>query len=175
MRARENTRFRFFTDINDEIRLIKTFLSVAEQKVWDDLSDNAKDNYLDAFWRLNDPDPETPENEFYRLVQERVTYANEHYSRFEDGWKTDMGRIYIRNGAPYEITKEYTDPSQTRFASKEYAIWKYNQPEHRVYLFIDQMMNGDFKLVYVDNDDKEQTLPSWKRYFGDEFDESVLE
>ncbi len=175
VRARENTRFRFFPDINDEFLLIKTFLPVAEYKVWDELSDAARDNYLDTFWRANDPNPDTPENEFYEIVQDRVSYSNEHFSRFEDGWKTDRGRIYIRNGAPVESTTDFTDPSQTRFASKEYLIWKYNQPEHRVYLFIDQMMNGDFKLVYVDNDDNEQTLPTWKRYFGDEFDETLLE
>ncbi len=175
VRASDKTKYRFFTDIEDEFLLIKTFLPVTEAKVWDTLSPSAKDQYIDTFWRVNDPDPDTDENEFFKLVQERVSFANEHYSRFDDGWKSDRGRIYIRNGSPAERYTDFTDPSQTRFASKEYLIWKFDQPEHRVYLFIDNMNNGDFRLVYVDNDDKEQTLPSWQKYFGNDFDESLLQ
>ncbi len=175
VRAGEKTRYRMFTDINDDLQLVKTFLPIKEQNVLETLSEDAIDNYIDHFWRVNDIDPSTEKNEFFELIQERVNHVNGKFSRFDNGWKTDQGRIYLRYGEPAEITSDFTDPSQTRFATKEYQIWKYETPERRVYLFIDNMMNGNFQLVYVTNDDKEQTLPSWQRYFGDDFDESALQ
>jgi len=36
-------------------------------------------------------------------------------------------------------------------------------------------MNGNYKLMYVDNDDLESTNPNWRKYLGSDFDESKLE
>jgi GWxTD domain-containing protein len=60
------------------------------------------------FWHKRDPTPETAVNEARLLFHERVAYANAQWSRFGlgKGMFTDMGRVYIRYGAPYEITHQ---------------------------------------------------------------------
>src|SRR5262249_8081886 len=66
-------------------------------------TDEERDKYIEIFWRLRDPDPETPENEYKDQYYERVQYANEHFASGVPGWKTDRGRIYIKYGRPDEI------------------------------------------------------------------------
>lgn len=60
------------------------------------------------FWRKRDPTPETALNEARLLFHERVMHANAEWSRFGigKGMFTDMGRVYIRYGAPSEITHQ---------------------------------------------------------------------
>jgi len=66
-------------------------------------TDEERDKYIEIFWRLRDPDPDTPENEYKDQYYERVQYANEHFASGVPGWKTDRGRIYIKYGRPDEI------------------------------------------------------------------------
>ena len=44
-----------------------------------------------------------------------------------------------------------------------------------VYLFIDKMGNGKYKLIYIKNDDLENSLMDWEKQLGDDFDMSVLD
>src|SRR5262249_49408325 len=57
-------------------------------------TDEERDKFIEIFWRLRDPDPDTPENEYKDQYYERKQYANEHYASGVPGWKTDRGRIY---------------------------------------------------------------------------------
>lgn len=69
------------------------------------LQPGEQERMLTEFWRKRDPSPETAENEALALFRERVSHANEQFSRFgiSKGMFSDMGRVYIRYGAPGEV------------------------------------------------------------------------
>jgi len=69
------------------------------------LGPGEKERYLDEFWRKRDPTPETAVNEARAVFMQRVDYANATYTRIGlgKGMFSDMGRTYIRYGAPSEV------------------------------------------------------------------------
>jgi GWxTD domain-containing protein len=74
-----------------------------EKKAWKKLqTDEEREQFIEAFWRRRDPDPDTEVNEYLEEHYERVAYANQHFASGIPGWKTDRGRIYIMYGAPNE-------------------------------------------------------------------------
>ena len=166
-------KYRIFTSLESEFKLIKYFTST-NSKVWNQLDDFGKANYIDKFWYTNDPTPGTEENEFFEVVKERVKVANQRYTSFSEGWDTDMGRIYIRHGQPDEIIKENTGIN-TKYAEKDYEIWKYRLKEQLTYVFIDIQNSKKYKIIYSDNDPKESSLPDWEQFLGEDFDSGILE
>jgi GWxTD domain-containing protein len=80
-------------------------------------TDDEREQFIEAFWRRRDPDPDTDENEYKEQYYERVAYANEHFASGIPGWKTDRGRIYIMYGAPDE--KE-SHPSGGSYQREDY-------------------------------------------------------
>ncbi|MCK4312686.1 MAG: GWxTD domain-containing protein [Candidatus Cloacimonetes bacterium] len=164
---------RLFIDIEDEFNLARYFLSSSQANIWKTLSEKGKKNFLNRFWSANDPDPSTEENEFFEIVKTRVEYCNKNYSHFKDGWETDRGRIYIKHGAPDDILKLETG-FYTKYSRKDYVIWKYRTTTDLTYIFIDLQANGNYKLIYVENDEDESTSPNWQDYLGKDFDEGLL-
>ena len=74
-----------------------------ERQAWKKLTtDEEREQFIEAFWRRRDPDPDTDVNEYLEEHYERVAYANEHFASGIPGWKTDRGRIYIMYGPPNE-------------------------------------------------------------------------
>jgi GWxTD domain-containing protein len=75
-----------------------------EKKAFKKLAtDEEREQFIEAFWRRRDPDPDTDENEYREQYYERIAYANEHFTSGIPGWKTDRGRIYITFGKADEI------------------------------------------------------------------------
>ncbi|HEV8537300.1 MAG TPA: GWxTD domain-containing protein, partial [Bacteroidota bacterium] len=52
------------------------------------------------FWRKKDPTPGTERNELMEEYYARIDYANKHFTHYYDGWKTDMGMVYVIFGQP---------------------------------------------------------------------------
>ncbi|MGB8508256.1 MAG: GWxTD domain-containing protein [Pyrinomonadaceae bacterium] len=74
-----------------------------EKNAFDKLAtDDEREQFIEAFWRKRDPDPDTDENEYKEEYYERIAYANEHFASGIPGWKSDRGRIYIMFGPPHE-------------------------------------------------------------------------
>lgn len=165
---------RMFPELDDEFRLMKYFVSVTKLPDWGNMGKDSKQNLVNQFWITNDPDPITEKNEFYDLVKSRIEYSNAHFSHFDDGWTTDRGRIYVKNGAPDDIVTTRTG-TDTKYIEKEVLIWKYRYKQNLTYLFIDLNTSGNHKLIYDENDDEENTYPDWINYLGEEFDQSLLE
>ncbi|HEX8720292.1 MAG TPA: GWxTD domain-containing protein [Pyrinomonadaceae bacterium] len=89
-----------------------------ERKAWKKLqTDDEREQFIEAFWRRRDPDPDTELNEYLEEHYERVAYANQHFASGIPGWKTDRGRIYIMYGPPHE--KE-THPSGGNYERPSY-------------------------------------------------------
>ncbi len=65
-------------------------------------NDRDREIFISLFWNLRDPSPGTEENEFKNEHIRRFQYANNYfkYGSPREGWKTDMGKIYIILGEP---------------------------------------------------------------------------
>jgi GWxTD domain-containing protein len=86
--------------LNEEVNYI---IDSTERKQFLALqTDTQRDNFIDTFWRVRNPDPNSGINSYRDEHYRRLTYANEHYGSLEqqNGWRTDMGRMYIILGAP---------------------------------------------------------------------------
>ena len=81
------------------------------------------------------------ENEVMTAFYQRVAFANEEFGGKREGWKTDLGRIFIQLGMPDAIEADNVQPRMQRR-----QIWRYHKL-HRHFLFVDQMGFGDFVLV----------------------------
>jgi GWxTD domain-containing protein len=95
----------------------------------------------EEFWKRRDPTPETPRNEAMLEFFRRVRYVNQHFQHFGPGWRSDMGRIYIKFGPPDQVD---TRPSTTQ--SPQIEIWYYNQP-YRRFVFADREGFGRYVLL----------------------------
>ncbi len=95
----------------------------------------------ETFWKRRDPTPDTPRNEALLEFMRRVRYSEEHFQHYGPAWRSDMGRIYIKFGAP--------DQTETRPAtsqSPQLEVWFYNQP-YRQFVFADRDGFGRYVLV----------------------------
>ncbi|MGB8658434.1 MAG: GWxTD domain-containing protein [Candidatus Zixiibacteriota bacterium] len=135
---------------SDEIKRFKQdvvyIASPGELDMFDQLNFAGKQNFIAEFWKKRDPNPETPENEFKIEHYRRISYANEHFSRTaesNDGWNTDMGRIYIVYGEPNDIERH----TSTR-GDKPWEQWNYHQLQGGAYfIFLDEDGYGVYRMV----------------------------
>ena len=103
--------------------------------------DSEKKNLFIAFWKERDPTPNTEENELMTEYYKRVNYATEHFSGFLEGWKTDMGMVFILFGPPNDIERH---PFEIQ--TKPYEIWYYYDI-NRSFVFVDESGFGEYRLI----------------------------
>lgn len=96
---------------------------------------------FNAFWARLDPTPDTPENELMVEYYSRVEFANQHFSSYFPGWKSDMGRIYIKYGPP-----DFVERQPFSIDSQPYEIWEYYKHNLRL-IFVDTSGFGNYRLV----------------------------
>jgi GWxTD domain-containing protein len=99
--------------------------------------------FFEQFWKRHDPTPETPENEFMNEFYRRVQYASQHFSVGRPGWKTDMGRTYIKYGEPDEVVR-----SPFNFDRPPEEVWYYYK-DRRTFTFVDRQGFGLYDLDTV--------------------------
>ncbi|MBI1803541.1 MAG: GWxTD domain-containing protein [Ignavibacteriae bacterium] len=92
------------------------------------------------FWKKRDPTPNTERNELMEEYYARVVYANKHFSHYLDGWKTDMGMVYIIFGTPSNVERHPFD-----IDAKPYEVWTYYE-QNREFVFVDATGFGDYRL-----------------------------
>jgi len=95
---------------------------------------------FNEFWKKRDPNPSTPRNERMEEFYARVEYSNKHFSHYLDGWRTDMGMIYIIFGPPNNV-----DRHPFEVDSKPYEIWSYYDLNYSI-IFMDETGFGDYRL-----------------------------
>ena len=93
------------------------------------------------FWKKKDPDANDEENQAFDEYYNRVAYANDHFSNYMEGWKTDMGMVYIVLGKPDNVEHHPFDPD-----SKPYEIWEYYDL-NQSFVFMDYTGFGDYRLM----------------------------
>ncbi len=125
---------------------------IADQSTIDSIKSSADDvikkNRFLTFWdRYHSRfslDGRVSMQEYYN----RVAYANEHFTHFFSGWKSDRGMIYILFGPPDDVERH-----PFNIDTKPYEIWHYYRKSHYFY-FADETGFGDYRLlnpVWEDN------------------------
>jgi GWxTD domain-containing protein len=109
-------------------------------------TDEEKRRRFLEFWSKRDPDASTQRNELMDEYYARIQYANQTFTHYLEGWRTDMGMIFIRFGTPDNIERHPFDTD-----NKPYEIWYYYQL-NRQFIFVDETGFGDYRLRYPTTD-----------------------
>ncbi len=131
---------------NDYKTAVDQLRYIASSKQRDALLKTSEEQRLELwqdFWKSVDPSPGTPQNELRDEYYKRIRYADLNFGIFgRDGWKTDMGMVYITYGPPSEIDRHPFDIDR-----KPYQIWYYYEQKLR-FFFVDYNGYGDYELQY---------------------------
>ncbi|MFN8589320.1 MAG: GWxTD domain-containing protein [Candidatus Eisenbacteria bacterium] len=128
----------------DFVQILDALAYIAESSEVDAMRGLMPEQQLAAwerFWRRRDPTPETVRNEYQIEFFRRLRYADHHFAGFGPGWRSDMGRIYIRYGPPDQIEQRAASA-----VSPQLETWFYNQPYHR-FVFVDREGFGRYVLL----------------------------
>jgi len=130
----------FVTDIDIALDQMKYILTSEERNELKKSNNAEKEQLFKKFWNVRDPSGETLANELMDEYYMRVRYTIKHYDGFQDGWKTDMGMIYILFGPPDE-KKRFSDYS----SQKSFESWYYFTI-NKSFRFVDVNGFGDYQL-----------------------------
>lgn len=129
-------------DLDLAIRQLRYIAKEEEfEKIEDAKSDEEKRKLFEEFWKKRDPNPDTKRNEFMEEYYSRVEYANQHFSHYIPGWRTDMGMVFILFGSPNNVERHPFD-----IDSKPYEVWSYYD-YNRSIVFVDETGFGDYRLL----------------------------
>ena len=121
-------------------------------------TDTERDNFINRFWDIRNPEPNSPNNSYKDEIYKRIAYANQWFGHETGtpGWMTDMGRIYITLGEPKQRQKLLSSANE-----RPMEIWFYDNgngalPAFFYILFYQREVGGDFRLYspYMDGPGK---------------------
>lgn len=125
-------------------------ISSEERKAFLSLhSDAERESFIKSFWDARNPDPHSDINTYQEEHYRRLAYVNANYGnpRYQDGWRTDMGRVYITLGAPKQTTTFHANANL-----RELEFWFYQSPTPALPSF--------FNVVFY----KESPIEDYKLY-----------
>jgi len=93
------------------------------------------------FWKSKDPSPGNEENQVFEEYFRRVNFANENFSSYTKGWRSDRGMVFIILGEPNNI-----DRHPFEYDSKPYEVWQYYDL-NKNFIFVDNSGFGDYRLT----------------------------
>jgi len=134
----------------DWLKLVAYIITDQERDVFLKLTrDQDRDAFIETFWKMRDPTPGTPENEYKDEIIKRFEYVNTFFHRgtSREGWQTDMGRIYMILGPPVSIER-----LEGKTGIVPCQIWTYygdvskGLPVHFELIFFQKSGVGEFKL-----------------------------
>ncbi len=148
----DKTSLFFFTRVSGQALFIRNLDEAIEQLEYiadgDEIdnmrkakSQEEKLKRFNAFWAKVDPTPNTPENELMLEYYSRIEFANQNFSSYFPGWKSDMGRVYIKYGPP-----DFIERQPFSMDSQPYEIWEYYQHNIRL-IFVDTSGFGNYRLL----------------------------
>lgn len=141
-----------------------------ERDAFKQLSTNEeREQFIEQFWIMRDPTPDTVENETRDEHYRRIAYSNERFASGIPGWKTDRGRIYIIWGPPDEIESHPTGGSYQRpyyegggqTSTYPFETWRYRYLEgvgtDIILEFVDPSGSGEYRMT-MDPSEKDALL-----------------
>jgi len=126
----------------DFLSKVQYIMTREERKIFLELPDSEKDQFVNDFWERRNPDPGSESNAFKMEYYDRVRNA-ENLFRGEGrpGYLTDRGRIFILFGPPSE---RQTYPVDASGYCRE--VWYYGGFP---VIFIDEHCQGQFILTAI--------------------------
>ena len=102
--------------------------------------------FYDFWQRRNKQNPQLA----WTNYKQEVDKVNESFSAGKKkGYMTERGRVYLRYGAPNQISKAYNEPS-----TYPYEIWQYytlgNQSNRKFVFYNPEIGGNDFRLLHSD-------------------------
>jgi GWxTD domain-containing protein len=127
---------------------VRYIITGKERKIFLELPDSEKEQFIKEFWERRDPDPDTEENEFKIEYFNRIEKATELFvGEARPGWMTDRGRIYVLFGPP---TDRITYPVAGDSLRGCQEVWYYGSFP---VVFVDPHCMGSYSLVTYDLSD----------------------
>ena len=113
------TLFRFhpdFPELTSPEQLLEPIRYLTTRKEFDEMKSN-KDlkNAVDKFWLDTGGNPERTRY-LIKKYYSRVQFANENFTSYQEGWRTDRGMIYIIFGPPHMV-----------YRSSKAEVWIYGE------------------------------------------------
>jgi len=154
----------FYDSFYEKTSLIMT---KEEKGVYKHLPDKeSKEEFIQEFWRIRDPDPATEENEAKTEFEARVDYANKWFATWEadigkdiqrdkhwGGWNSERGRIYIVLGPPDMVILDGMDlrfdQSRERMKARESVHEEWYYDRFRLWLSFSIAQGGNWVLDSV--------------------------
>jgi len=126
----------------DFLSKVSYIISKQERKIFLELPETGRDDFMAEFWKRRDPDPGTELNEYKIEYEDRVTKAGIlFHGEGRSGWQTDRGRIFILFGPPSE---RQTYPMDVAGYCRE--VWYYGAFP---VIFVDEHCSGYFILQAI--------------------------
>ena len=140
------------------LHLMKYVLTKDQSKRIERLNAEGKSEFLHSYWQQRELEDPGAANRYFA----RVAEANRRWDYlYRPGWKTDRGRVFILNGEPDLIDRNYAGAQLP-----DHELWQYDRLEGGViFVFMDQAGFGDLDLVHstkrgeVSNPDWNETSP----------------
>lgn len=156
------TNKRFFSrwagmpsSVNDLDKAVEQIVYIAKPSEMNHIEDaetrEEKTKRFVEFWQQKDPTPGTEQNEVFEEYFRRIAYANEHFKHYQEGWRTDMGMVFVTLGPPNNVERHPFE-----FDTKPYEVWDYYDINKR-FVFVDETGFGDYRLV-------SQPYGNWWKY-----------
>lgn len=143
----------YYESFFEKARLIMT---KEETDIYKHLTEEEeKKNFIEDFWKMRDPFPDTEENEFKYEFDRRIAVANRWFGEgrgAKRGWDSDRGRILLQLGEPDR--RESRDmlyyPVDVNTTVYGYDIWIYYS--YQLYLEFADTGGGQFRLMNYPNE-----------------------
>jgi GWxTD domain-containing protein len=127
--------------IGDLVELLSLVADEKEARLIEEAPPAKRVDAWTAFWRRRDPSRSTESNEAFGEFLQRLRYVLSSFSKHQPGWRTDMGRTYLKNGSPDRV-----EDRQDSRLGRSYVLWYYNS-KGIVYIFEDAIGTGEYRLV----------------------------
>lgn len=119
---------------------VRYIITRQEKKQFRNLPPQERSAFIQEFWKIRDPDPETEENEYKEEYYQRIDKANSLFRETTNGWLSDRGRIFILIGEP---DRRDTYPRGYTFYGPPIEIWYYG---FFTIVFVDEHWDGSYRL-----------------------------
>jgi GWxTD domain-containing protein len=129
-------------------------------------NDQERASFVEHFWDIRNPNPDSEQNEYKDEYERRRAYANEHFAAGMPGWKTDRGRMYILHGNPDSIESHpaggpYMRPAEEgggETVTYPFEVWRYRHldgiGQEIEFEFVDPCGCGEYRLT-IDRGEKD--------------------
>lgn len=130
--------------------MARHFMTRNEEKAFTNLpTPESRGEFIEAFWEIRNPDPDSGENEFRNELEARFEFVNKYLREANrPGWDTARGMVYLVLGPPSMMNAGQTTSSLSASRSNpmpDSLVWPYLELDLNVW-FIDRQGFGVFDL-----------------------------